>query len=310
MPSHPTKRLTEPAWEALTEALATFYWYKDDLKAFLYRQLSDEHALLGAIDFSLSKRQVAASLVRMMGANEGRYQSTAIDMLVELSRFDPAFPRLGHLDDGESKVARARAAHADVVAVVAQYSELAAQREELQRELDERHHADSARRSHEAVLAGLREEFFSLHAMSDPQERGRRFEPFLNALFELHDLDPRAAYDLEHEQIDGAFTFDTDDYLLEARWWKGQMQPGDVHPFRVKVESKAKHTFGLFISVNGFTDGAVELYSQATPIIFMIGTDLLPILEGRIGLAEVLHRKRRFAAETGKPLLPVRTMLG
>jgi len=309
MASHPTKKLTESAWEALTEALATFYWYKDDLQAFLFRQLSAQHALLAGIDFTLSKRQIATSVARVMAANEGRYQSLVIDMLVELSRFDPEFPRLARLDDGESKVARARSAHQEVLRVVAQYSELAAQREELQRELDERHQADAARRSHEALLAGLREKFFALHAMSEPQQRGRRFETFLNALFELHDLDPRASYDLEHEQIDGAFTFDTDDYLLEARWWKEPMQAGDVHPFRVKVESKAKHTFGLFISVNGFTNGAVELYSQATPIIFMTGTDLLAILEARIGLAEVLHRKRRFAAETGKPLLAVKTML-
>ncbi len=77
------------------------------------------------------------------------------------------------------------------------------------------------------------------------------------------------------------------------------MQPADVHPFKVKVESKAKHTSGLFISVNGFTAGTVELYSRATPVIFMDGADLVPVLEARIDLAEVLLRKRRHAAETG-----------
>ena len=53
-------------------------------------------------------------------------------------------------------------------------------------------------------------------------------------------------------------------------------------------------------SVSGFTDGAIAKHSQPqTPLILMDGTDLFPILEGRIGLDEVLERKRRHAVETG-----------
>ena len=39
-----------------------------------------------------------------------------------------------------------------------------------------------------------------------------------------------------------------------------------------------------------------------TPLILMDGTDLMPILEGRTELSEVLERKRRHAAETGSPM--------
>lgn len=304
------KKLSEPAWDALTEALATFYWYKNDLKAFLYRQLSDHHDILARVDFGLSKRQVASSVVGLLARDEARYQVVAIDLLVVLSKFDPAFPKLAALDDGTPKAQQAKTAHAAVVRVIEQYSELADQRERLQRELDERKTTDATRRSHDAILSELRDDFFAMHLMTDAQERGRHFEQFLNRFFALHDLEPRAAYSLEHEQIDGAFTFDTDDYLLEARWWSRPMQPADVHPFKVKVESKAKHTFGLFISVNGFTAGAIDRYSQATSVIFMDGADLVPVLEGRMDLAEVLLRKRRHAAETGNPMLPVAKMLG
>jgi hypothetical protein len=308
--SRQTKKLSEPAWDALTEALATFYWYKSDLKAFLYRQLRDSHDVLARLDFGLSKRQIASSLVGLLAREETRHQAVAIDLLVALGKFDPTFPRLAALDDGAAKVQQAKAAHAAVGQVIGQYSELAEQRERLQRELDEHKAEDAARRSHDAKLSELRDAFLAMHTMTDPHERGRRLEQFLNSLFALHDLGPRAAYNLQHQQIDGAFTFDTDDYLLEARWWKTPMQPADVHPFKAKVESKAKHTFGLFISVNGFTSGAVELYSQATSVIFMDGADLLPVLEGRVDLAEVLLRKRRHAAETGNPMLRVAQMLG
>ena len=136
-----------------------------------------------------------------------------------------------------------------------------------------------------------------------PQERGYAFERFLNALFELWDLNPRAAYSIEHEQIDGAFTFRTDDYLLEARWWAESLQPKDLNNFRMKVDGKARNTLGLFVSISGFTDGAIAKHSHGqTPLILMDGTDLVPILEGRIALVEVLERKRRHAAETGNPM--------
>lgn len=308
--THPTKKLSEPAWDALTEALATFYWYKDDLKTFLYRQLNDHHDVLARLDFGLSKRQIASSLTGVLARDERRYQPVAIELLVTLSKFDATFSRLAGLEDGAAKVERARSAHAALLHVIGDHVDLVEERQRLKSELEEHAQRNAARRSHDAVLTELHEEFFTMYGMTERQERGRLFERFLNSLFELYDLDPRAAYNLSHEQIDGAFTFDTDDYLLEARWWDSPMQPADIHPFKVKIESKSKHTIGLFISTNGFTAGAIELYSQATPIIFMDGADLVSILEARIALSEVLLRKRRHAAETGNPMLPVTRMLG
>ena len=75
------------------------------------------------------------------------------------------------------------------------------------------------------------------------------------------------------------------------------------------MESKAKHVLGLRVAVGGFTPGAIELHSRGTPLILMDGADLFPILDSRIGLTEVLDRKRRHAAETGSPMLHVKDML-
>ncbi|NED89510.1 hypothetical protein G3I76_56735 [Streptomyces sp. SID11233] len=49
-----------------------------------------------------------------------------------------------------------------------------------------------------------------MHSATDKHQRGTDFEGFINELFALYDLEPRAAYIMEHEQIDGAFAFDTD----------------------------------------------------------------------------------------------------
>jgi len=66
------------------------------------------------------------------------------------------------------------------------------------------------------ALSALRARYLEMHADSSHQQRGRTFEGLLNELFALFDLSPRKSFVLANEQIDGAFTFSTDDYLLEA----------------------------------------------------------------------------------------------
>lgn len=304
-----SKRLSQAAWDALSEALAVFYWYRGDFEAFLRGELTDAPELLARLNFTLTKREVSTDIVAFLRRNEDRYQPLAIDLLVHLGEFDLRFPRLARLDDGGAKVAKAQAALEDVRAVVAAYGELAAAREQVRAEAQRQRHDEEQRRVREGALATLRVRFLDLQTMENAHERGRQLEGLLNELFDLHELYPRAAYSLEHEQIDGAFTFQTDDYLLEAKWWKTPLQPKHLNEFKAKVESKAKHVLGLLVAVGGFTDGAIKTHSQGTPLILMDGADLYAVLDGRISLLEVLERKRRHAAETGSPMLPVSRMV-
>ena len=137
----------------------------------------------------------------------------------------------------------------------------------------------------------------------EPHKRGFAFERLLNAVFELWDLYPKASYRTKHEQIDGAFTFRANDYLLEAKWHAEQFGLEHLDKFKAKVDRKARNTLGLCISISSFRESAVDAHSyNQTPLILMDGIDLMPILEGHIELIEVLDRKRRHAAETGKPM--------
>lgn len=300
MTTSPAKKLAPAAWDALAEALATYEWFKRPFESLVRRLFGDAPAVLARLNFSDPKRRVAGELVDGLRAREHEYQGLVVDALVELSRYDDRFPNLARLDDGDEKVQAAQAALSDVKSVVEVHSQLAQDRERLREEFEERAVARDARRAHEDALRQLLERFLAMHAASDPQQRGRDFELFLNQLFALWDLTPRAAYDLDHEQIDGAFTFRTDDYLLEARWWNKALGPKELNDFRAKVDGKARNTLGLCVAVAGFTEGAVKQHSTAqSPLILMDGTDVMPVLEGRIGLDEVLERKRRHAAETG-----------
>ena len=298
------RRLKEPAWQALGEALSTYYWYKADFRIFVRARFVEAPEILATVDFNASKRIATGQLIAALRLNEHRYQSLVIDMLVTLSEFDPEFSYLTQLDDGAERVAKAQAAYEAVRAVTEQYSELAASRESTRREAEERAARAAERQLHDSRLTELNDQFLIMERSSDkPQARGIAFEKFLNSLFELWDLEPRASYCIEHEQIDGAFTFRTDDYILEAKWCAEPLQPKDLNDFRTKVDGKARNTLGLCISISGFTDGAVQMHSRSrTPLVLMDGIDLMPILEGRIDLTEVLKRKRRHAAETGNPM--------
>lgn len=298
------RKLSEPAWYALEEALSTYHWYKSDFQTLVRARFSEAPDALAAVNFDDTKRAATGQLVRELRLKERKYQTLVIDALIALSEFDPGFPHLARLEDGPTRVAAAKTAHDAVVSVIAQYSELVSLREAAIREAEEMRAKETARRLHESLLKDLKDQFMTMHASSErPQRRGRDFERFLNALFELWDLNPRAAYSIDHEQIDGAFTFRTDDYILEARWRAEPLQPKHLNNFRLKIDGKARNTLGLYMSISGFTTGAVEKHSHGqTPLILMDGKDLMPILEGRISLIEVLERKRRHAAETGNPM--------
>ena len=265
---------------------------------------ADASDALASVNFEGTKRSATGELIRALRLDERKYQPMVIDTLVALSDVDPEFPHLARIEDGAVRVAEAKAAYASVRSVIDQYSELAASRASVRREAEETKSREDARRLHNDRLNELKSQFLEMYGSSaDPQARGYAFERFLNALFELWDLNPRASYSIKHEQIDGAFTFRTDDYILEARWQADPLQPKDLHEFRAKVDGKARNTLGLCMSFSGFTAGAIEQHSRSqTPLVLMDGTDLMPILEGRIELTEVLQRKRRHAAETGNPM--------
>lgn len=100
---------------------------------------------------------------------------------------------------------------------------------------------------------------------ASPQKRGYEFEQFLNSLFNLFDLDPKCSYKISGEQIDGAFTHDNQDYLIEAKWEAKAMPKSALHAFSGKVKDKLTTTLGLFISISGFADECIRRKLKYNP---------------------------------------------
>jgi hypothetical protein len=150
----------------------------------------------------------------------------------------------------------------------------------------------------------------SLVASDNPQQRGFALEKVLKGLFELFDLDPKASFRLAGEQIDGAFSFEGTDYLLEAKWQQELVAATTLDGMAGKLSRKLENTLGLFLSVNGYSEDAVKAHSSGRRLlILMDGSDLMAVLEGRIDLVQLLLRKRRKAAETGNIYLRIHEIL-
>jgi hypothetical protein len=171
------------------------------------------------------------------------------------------FHDIEKLEDAEVPLVDARLAVAELKRWTEQYSDAISERERVEAELAAATQQAEASRKVSDELEGLRLRFMEMWGMTDPHQRGYAFQEFLDKLFVLFDLEPRLSYRLEHAEIDGSISFDTDDYIIEARWRKDASSPIDADRFDKKVERKGKNALGLFISVNGFTEGVFDTYA-------------------------------------------------
>lgn len=129
--------------------------------------------------------------------------------------------------------------------------------------------------------------------------------------FAVFDIDAKSPFRIFGEQIDGAFTFDGSEFLLEVKWQEGKTPDSDLSVFSTKIGRKLDNTLGLFISMNGFQQSAIDLHSQGRPtMILMDGADLSAVLENRVGPPELLTRKRQHAAHTGEIFWSAYQILG
>ncbi|MBA0045411.1 restriction endonuclease [Mycobacteroides sp. LB1] len=303
------KRISGQGYQALRDALAVTTWYKKQFERLLRDALRAHSELLTGLDFNnATKRETADTLVDRLMTDETTYQSTTIDLMTELAgmKHFPDIEAIKDRPDRELRLQQARQAVTRLQDFLSPY--LAGVESNARSVAAKKAHAEEQdrRRRFSDELSNLRERYIAMHDAGDPHKRGKDFEILLADLFLLFDMEPRLSYSLPHEQIDGSLSFDTDDYIVEARWRKEPTEPGDLHIFKAKVETKGRNALGIFVSVNGFTAGALELYSSTSPFIVFTGDDIYTVLDGRITLDDLLRQKKRHVNETGNCYLPAR----
>ncbi|MGV9270274.1 restriction endonuclease [Kitasatospora sp. NPDC003701] len=303
-----TQQINPAAFSALYEALSVIYHYKKDLEKFLRTRSARHPELVADLDFDGYKRSFAEDFVDRLQADEGKYRDLTLEIMIEVAQMD-SFPSLKWHQDAATLLPKAQEAVAALKTCTERQQGIIEERQRIAAELAAHRATAQAQQGFAMKLAQLQTRFEELRAMPDRQAAGLLFEPFLNELFRLFDLDPRLSYKLEIEQIDGSLSFDTDDYIVEAKWWKKPMEREHVDIFDAKVRRKGKNALGLYISVNGFSAGALKEYDRRTAFITMDGGDLFCVLDGRITLDELLKRKKRHMNETGNCYFPAQLAL-
>ena len=306
------KKISSAAYLALRDAIPAIVWNKRPFETFLRTVLRDHSELLAGLNFSEPKRVVADALVERLIEEEHRYRDVTLLLMREISRMN-RFPNLEMIKDPEDRqlrLAEAKAAVDLLSYMIKDYEADLVEAEKQTAVIQARSAEAVALRRFNDDLESLKSRFIELQKEADAHQRGYAFESLLAEMFLLYDLEPRLAYTISLEQIDGSFTFETDDYIIEARWRSKPADRGDADIFASKVRRKGKNAVGLFISVNGFTEIFKEAYRESTPFVAMNGADLYAVLDNRVRLDDLIRAKKRHANETGSCYLPASQVIG
>jgi hypothetical protein len=305
------KRISTEAYQALRNALPVVTWNKRPFETLVRTALREHPELISGLNFTDTKRNVADQLIDNLITYEDKYQEVTLRFMLELSSMSK-FPNLEQIKDDEDRMVRlaeAKDAVSHLKQVTQQYS--SDLKETELRDVERKAAAAQAEaiRHFSDEVASILQRFLDLGKEIDKQARGYAFESLLADLFLLYDLEPRLAYSLELEQIDGSFSYDTDDYIVEARWRDKPVDRGDGDIFAAKVKSKGKNAMGLMVSISGFTSALTERFKESTPFMTLDGNDLYTVLDDRIRLDDLLKAKKRHANDTGSCHLPASTYL-
>jgi hypothetical protein len=301
-------RVSPAVLPPLKEALSVAFWYRADLRTHL-RVCLPNNVLVPQLDWTAYKRNIVRQLVDTMAANQEKYFDDLLTLLLSTAEItDPSY--LKKVDGGEEKYRDAVAALTALRKVTEPYRRIRDDAEEADRRREERRAKAEIARAVREKVDELRTEFYAMVSESE-QRRGYSLEKFMNALFGVFDIESKGPFRIIGQQIDGAFTFEGTEFLIEAKWQAAKTPTADLMIFASKVRGKLDNTLGLFLSMNGFEDTAVSHGPDGRPVmILMDGSDLSAVLESRIELPELIRRKRQHAARTGETYVSAYVLLG
>lgn len=294
------QKISTQALIALKDALSNVYWRKKELRQFIELTIENQY-IVSAIDWQENtKYESVSQLIDRMAARQDFFQNDLLRLLQETSNIDD-FSHLKYWDEKGNLTQRAKESVSKLRSQTKGYFDTM---QELNKAAEKRiENIEKIKRtiSFAEKLDELKKQFLEIATNSNHQQRGFKLEKLLNELFDLFDLLPKAPFKIIGEQIDGSFTFDNDDYLLEAKWQQAQINAGDLYKFGGKISGKLKNTLGLFIALEGYSNECTETGSPVVKsMILMDGQDLMMVLDGRIRLNEMIFIKRRHASDTGE----------
>jgi len=145
----------------------------------------------------------------------------------------------------------------------------------------------------------------------DLNRRGREFEVLLRNLLELEQLAPKYKnFRPRGEELDGSFLYGSRIYLLEAKWHADPLPASSIYQFKGKVDGKLVGTIGVFISMSGFSNDAIDalIYGKSLNVLLFDGKDIEKCIRENMGFTNGLEKKLRAASESGLPFYSLQTI--
>lgn len=158
-----------------------------------------------------------------------------------------------------------------------------------------------ALKEHYDSLADMRNDFdlISLSSATN-QKRGYAFEVFLLKMASFCDLKVTSSFKISGSQIDGTIKYEGENYNIEAKWHDRILSDEPIMAFCHKQEINM-HGRGIFISINGVTEGTLNMLmrSNVKNTIIIDGEDITLILNEMITFPELLDKKIQAAQTRG-----------
>lgn len=300
------KKISPSALIALKDALSKIYWYKQDVRKFVEYTIKNDK-ITSTIDWiNNTKYESISQLIERMNNRSDVYINDILNLLYQVSNFDD-FSHFDRLNKGDVEKYK-NDATLSVLALRKHCKGYFDNLEEIKQSEKAKESFKLQQQStqdYNRKIEEFKSEYYQLTILKDHQKRGYQLELFLNNLFYFFDLSPRSSFKIIGEQIDGAFTHDNKDFLLEAKWHNKPIERKEIDIFEMEISRKLKTTLGLFVSISGFTDVIINSSIQFKSIILMDSQDLIQVLENRISLPELIMHKRRHASETGESMYRV-----
>ena len=156
------------------------------------------------------------------------------------------FSHLERLEDGQQKASKARTSVSQLQRLMKSHQSTAEDRDSIAKRQRKGKEKEKEHKAFQEKLADINSIFQRI--ARDPN-RGFELEKLMRELFDLYDLDPKASFRIEGEQVDGGFSLDGTDYLFEAKWQKGTSRGKCSRHIRTQNRTKAgEHPWRLFVN--------------------------------------------------------------
>jgi hypothetical protein len=161
-------------------------------------------------------------------------------------------------------------------------------------------------------LQRLIEEYGGLRRLQDhtAQSRGRRFNEVIAELLRCWGIDAQVSLRSAGE-IDVAFAAGGVRYVLEAKWEKAKTDTGHVAKLQKRVRQRLAGTYGVFLSMSGYSDEAVAdvAHGERLEVLLLDAAHFEAMLGGLVPPQEMLSRVHDRASFLGEAYTPLSKLL-